>query len=162
MSTFSVDFSFEFETYGFSYRPPVGSQSQAFFAVTHNDQDMEVFNITDNPLGLRCQDSDLQIGLATFTEGGENISLDFSQCGTIGSLEIGILPDCKLGGIGIEDLRDAGFNRSHYFGLELEPINIRFDTVLGRLVIEIRDRDTQGDQEEDWYTLVQIESQCSA
>lgn len=157
MSTFTETESYEFETYSFCYRPPQGSNPDAFFVVQRNRVDvLPLYRLTNQALGLRSFDGALQVGLATFPpDGSKEIEFALSTSGEALRFVIECNGSNHRAGIGIEDIRDAGFKPVfHYFDLDAEPISIRLDTKNGWLVVQMRDPATRAAGEAIWYTQV--------
>jgi hypothetical protein len=158
MSAFSPfeNQSFKFEGYVFEYIAPCGSETTAFFKVRHNSTEHFSQNITDNPLGIRCHEGAIEMGVAEFSEGSMSVELNFSLVPANCSFKIDQDSTARVGGIGIEDVRDAGFRRGHHFWIDQEPINIWFNTDVGRLTVETRDPDTRDAIGKVWYETSQI------
>lgn len=156
MSTFSAEHSYDFDAYGFTYHHPSASDPNAYIKVTQGSTTIKTFDLMDKVVGLHAADGQIQFGDAGFPEGAELVQLEELVINPPPQFTIVALGSSRIGGIGIEDLRDAGFKR-HTFELEFEPISIWFNTGLQKLEVEFRDPATASDEELPWYLYEEVE-----
>lgn len=159
MNNFNESQRFKLNAHQFCYIHPTDSDSSAKFVIL-NDQEEEVYSseVTGQPLGLAIDGDDLLLGNAIFGQNfpSELISLNFSANPGQAFKVKQLGNTARYGGVGIEDIRDAGFRvhrNTHLYYLDVNPINIWFDPSTNLFNTEIRDRTTHDGSEQIWYEI---------
>lgn len=159
MSTFAENDRFSLDDYEIDYHNPTASNSAANLKIIEKATGIiqETYDLIDEPLGLQIDGNDLLVGLSDHGTDNEFINMDLSLNASLSSFLLGGHPvNGRMGGIGLEDLRDAsrtGTKNTHYFHLDVEPINISFSNSSGLFVVEMRNRSTKSGEEDSWYAV---------
>lgn len=161
MSNFLEQSRFSLTDYDLNYHHPDANDTGARIEIISKTTSIveASYDILDQNKGLKIDGEDLLIGQADHGSEVDILSMDFSQRPQYCSFSVGENPaNQRLGGIGIEDLRDASRVDTHYFYLETEPINLKFDSGSGFLIAEIRDLTCWNEDEDKWYEVSSVSS----
>ncbi|MEM1000010.1 MAG: hypothetical protein AAGN35_23350 [Bacteroidota bacterium] len=159
MNNFKESQRFPLSSHSFRYFHPTGADPSARFVIL-NDQGAEIHShdVTGHALGLAIEEDDLLLGEVNFDKAipseliALNVALNPDQAFTVQPVG----PSARYGGAGIEDIRDASLRihrNTHFYYLDVHPINISFDPVTNLFQTEIRDRSTHDGSEPIWYKV---------
>lgn len=160
MNNFIEEERYSLSIYELSFQPPSPSQPYASLEILFltDGKVHKSYNLLAGKVGLKIENNDLIFGLAQHGSSVHTVAMDFSRNPMGSAFSIGTNPqNSRLGGIGIEDLRDAsrtGTVNRHYFYLDTEPINLHFSGETGYVNAEIKDPEAQSGTIQLWYEKV--------